>query len=113
MSLFERGLEGFHKVKDTKKEAVVLLNIVRLHKIAAQAYIAAMETTNQFSEPQRHHFEEVCRPVSDVSLILYSCYITFWVVSLYLKYLGSMNLFFSVPVKPSQSSFIRGPLIGQ
>lgn len=71
MGLFERGLEGFHKVKDTKNEAVVLLNIVRLHKIAAQAYIAAMENTNQFSGPQRLHFEEVRWPLFDVALFLY------------------------------------------
>ena len=68
MGYFERGLEGFHKVKDTKNEAVVLLNIVRLHKIAAQAHFATMESANQFSGPHRHHFEEVHWIVFDVLL---------------------------------------------
>ena len=61
MGTFDRGLEGFRKVKDKKNEVVVLMNMTRLHKIAAQVHITSMaQTTKQFCGPARHHFEEVC-----------------------------------------------------
>ena len=58
--MFERGLEGFCKVKDSKNEAIMLLNIIRLHKVAAKAHLTDVEnTTKEFCGPGRHHFEEV------------------------------------------------------
>jgi hypothetical protein len=60
MNFFHRSLEGFHKVKDSRNEAVVLLNIIRLHKIAAGAHINDLGVDrSEFGSQERHHFNEV------------------------------------------------------
>ncbi|KAK7498450.1 hypothetical protein BaRGS_00010404, partial [Batillaria attramentaria] len=56
--LFEKGLEGFREVGDVKNEAIILLNMARLHRVAARALTNVMEnTTLQFSEEERHHYK--------------------------------------------------------
>lgn len=56
--MFEKGLEGFREVGDVKNEAIILLNMARLHRVAARAFTNITEnTTMQFSEKERHHYK--------------------------------------------------------
>lgn len=60
MGYFQRSLDGFHKVKDNRNESGVLLNIIRLHKIAAKAHMSDLGSERmEFGPQERHHFNEV------------------------------------------------------
>ncbi|XP_076460527.1 erythroid differentiation-related factor 1-like isoform X2 [Babylonia areolata] len=57
---FGQGLQCFHKVKDSKNETIVMLNITRLHRIAFHAYKNVKDEQEDVIRAMRRHIEDAC-----------------------------------------------------